>query len=197
MSDDLNQLDASAAGAADVTTLLTRIGDPSAHTLTSLTAKFGNLARSLTTIIGTRWNAAGDIGTDIASMLASLATLLTNTARKTVTNISVGAADYNAAPVTVLDITPAAILDISGLYLNISGFTNGATLTITYKIKSGVANGQAQFERTTIKSATNTLFPAIDSDIPLKVVASALVVAVQSDNAGDNAVTLTGSYFTR
>ncbi len=34
-------------------------------------AKLGNLARTLATILGARWNAAGDLGTDIAALLAS------------------------------------------------------------------------------------------------------------------------------
>ena len=51
--------------------LLTSAGNPSGDTLVSLTAKLGNLARSLTTILGTRWDAAGDLGTDIAALLAS------------------------------------------------------------------------------------------------------------------------------
>jgi len=49
--------------------LITSIGNPSAHTLVSLTAKWGNIARDLTTILGARWNAAGDLGTDIAAIL--------------------------------------------------------------------------------------------------------------------------------
>lgn len=58
---------------AEVLKLVTSVGDPSAHTLKSLVAKWGNTARSLALILGTRWDAAGDVGTDIALILAGLA----------------------------------------------------------------------------------------------------------------------------
>jgi hypothetical protein len=60
---------------ASLATLLARIGDPSAHTLTSLTAKWGNIARSLDLILGARWDGAGDLGTDIAAIIAAQADL--------------------------------------------------------------------------------------------------------------------------
>jgi hypothetical protein len=53
-------------------TLITRVGDPSGHTLTSTTDKLGDLARSLAIILGTRWNAAGDLGTDVLALLTNL-----------------------------------------------------------------------------------------------------------------------------
>jgi len=48
------------------------VGDPSADILTSLTAKWGDIARSLDLILGARWDAAGDLGTDIAALLAAV-----------------------------------------------------------------------------------------------------------------------------
>ncbi len=60
---------------ADIDTINTNQGDPSGDTLTSTTAKLGNLARSLATILGTRWNGAGDLGTDIAAIISALATI--------------------------------------------------------------------------------------------------------------------------
>lgn len=65
-------LNASSAAAAIVliNLILTRIGDPSAHTLTSLTTKWGDIARSLDLIVGARWDVVGDLGTDIAAIIA-------------------------------------------------------------------------------------------------------------------------------
>ena len=50
--------------------LITSIGNPSAHTLVSLTTKLGNMTRDIDTMLGARWDAAGDLGTDIAALLA-------------------------------------------------------------------------------------------------------------------------------
>lgn len=88
--------------------LQNRIGNPDAHTLVSLTAKLGNLARSLTTILGTRWNSSGDLGTDIAAIVASTgakAVGVTQVFQKSVTS----AANTNGL-VTLATITTAACL---------------------------------------------------------------------------------------
>lgn len=53
----------------DVTEILTRLGDPTAQTLPSLTAKWGDIARTLDGILGSRWDSSGDLGTDIVSLL--------------------------------------------------------------------------------------------------------------------------------
>lgn len=57
--------------------LIDYIGDPSGHTLTTLAAKWGDIARSLDLILGPRWDVAGDLGTDIASILTDIAALET------------------------------------------------------------------------------------------------------------------------
>jgi hypothetical protein len=61
---------------AEIADLLIRLGDPSAHTLTSLTAKWGDTARSLALILGSRWDAAGDLGTDIENILLAIASTM-------------------------------------------------------------------------------------------------------------------------
>lgn len=48
------------------------VGNPSGDTLTSLTAKWGNIARSLDIILGARWDASGDLGTDVAAIIADV-----------------------------------------------------------------------------------------------------------------------------
>ncbi len=52
-----------------VDSLETWLGDPSGGTLATITAKFGDMAKDLDTLFGTRWDASGDLGTDIASLL--------------------------------------------------------------------------------------------------------------------------------
>ena len=74
------------------------IGDPSGHTLTTLTDKWGDIARSLDVILGARWDASGDLGTDIASLLG------TNVGKKQVKEVSVTSA-ANAGDVTLATIT--------------------------------------------------------------------------------------------
>ena len=116
-------------------------------------------------------------------------------------NGSVGPSNYNAAPVTVVDYSAAGTSYIAGLYLDVSDFTNGATLTATVKIKMGVSNTQRQYQLTFVKSATATLFVVVGPEIPFKGassgLSSAFVVELQSNNAGDNARTCPFSYFVR
>lgn len=47
----------------------TDVGDPTGETLASISAKIGDIARSLDVIIGARWDSSGDLGTDIARLL--------------------------------------------------------------------------------------------------------------------------------
>jgi hypothetical protein len=57
---------------AKVTIIGTNQGDPSAQTLISTTAKIGDIARSLDLILGARWDVGGDLGTDIAAIIAEV-----------------------------------------------------------------------------------------------------------------------------
>ena len=61
------------------TWIKTAIGDSSAHTLTSLVTKWGDIARSLDIILGARWDAAGDLGTDIANIITAISGIQNNT----------------------------------------------------------------------------------------------------------------------
>jgi len=45
------------------------VGNPTGETLASISAKIGNIARSLDVVIGARWDSSGDLGTDIAQLL--------------------------------------------------------------------------------------------------------------------------------
>jgi uncharacterized membrane protein len=78
---DIGDASASALGSIlailgnPATALATRIGNPDAHTLVSLTAKLGDLARDLDTILGARWDSSGDLGTDIGTILTNLTTI--------------------------------------------------------------------------------------------------------------------------
>ena len=67
---------AAPADGANLAAVLRRLhddlGDPSSDTLSSLTAKLGDIARSLDLILGSRWDAGGDLGTDISNILATM-----------------------------------------------------------------------------------------------------------------------------
>lgn len=64
-----------AALVALVTALMVDVGDPTGETLPSLATKWGDIARSLDLILGARWDAAGDLGTDIAAIIAGIGAL--------------------------------------------------------------------------------------------------------------------------
>lgn len=107
---------------ADLALLLTRIGNPDAHILASLTAKWGNIARSLDLILGARWDGAGDLGTDIAAILADTnelqvdwvnggrLDLLLDACAKTTELISGPAVDFGATAKASLQTSTAAAL---------------------------------------------------------------------------------------
>lgn len=89
------------------TALATRIGNPDAHTLVSLVAKLGNLARDVDTILGSRWDASGDLGTDIAGLLTLTATKVAGRTQIHTKQITSAA---NAGDVTVATATTQPVL---------------------------------------------------------------------------------------
>ena len=64
-----------AALTALVVALMADVGDPTGDTLPDLATKWGDIARSLDLILGARWDGAGDLGTDIVSILADIAAI--------------------------------------------------------------------------------------------------------------------------
>ena len=57
----------------------TIVGDPTSDTLTSITTKWGNIARSLDLILGARWDSSSDLGTDIANIITAISAIQNNT----------------------------------------------------------------------------------------------------------------------
>ena len=107
-----------------------------------------------------------------------------------------GAANYFAGASSVL-VVDSALVELSGVYIDINGFTNGATLTATITIKVGAALNQRQFQLSYVKNANNTIWAILQSEIPLHNNANTIIIALQSDNAGDVAVAVPVSYFLR
>ena len=107
----------------------TAIGDSSGHTLTSLVAKWGDIARSLDLLLGTRWDAAGDLGTDIAAIIAKTDLLNSASGSGTLN-------DANGSDTIVPSSLPAKIhliFDISNLN------NNGDDFTIEVKVGTAAA----------------------------------------------------------
>jgi hypothetical protein len=57
----------------------TIIGNPSGDTLTSITAKLGDIARSVDLVLGARWDSSGDLGTDIGNIITAISSIQNNT----------------------------------------------------------------------------------------------------------------------
>jgi len=64
-----NATDGLGALKALIDAVQTDVGDPTGETLASISAKIGDIARSLDVIIGARWDSSSDLGTDIAQLL--------------------------------------------------------------------------------------------------------------------------------
>jgi len=94
-----------------------------------------------------------------------------------------------SSPVTILDLEMGAgkSCSLGGVYADLSDFTATATITFTYTLPEGI------FVRTTVVSATNTMFPLVDSAIPMAE-GDTLVITAASDNAGDTSTDITVGY---
>lgn len=58
--------------AAMIAAIQADVGNPTGETIGNLADRFGDIARSLDLILGARWDGAGDLGTDIAAILAAI-----------------------------------------------------------------------------------------------------------------------------
>lgn len=105
---------------------------------------------------------------------------------------SVGPSDFFGGTPTVFSLTPASAEEVLSVYLDVNGFTVGATLTATISVKVGAGNLARTIIRQFLVGAAGdgTLFAVIDSLLYAKGVATAIVVTLQSNNAGDIAVTV-------
>ncbi len=134
---------------AGIKDLIDRLGDPSTDTLKSLVAKWGNIARSLTTILGTRWDSSGDLGTDIASIIADLEAVLDLTGGASETSVMDGTEKelYKEEAGTVIRLFAGVNIDWTGL--NAGG---GEDTTIKAYRKYG-ANWRKFYEETFLATA--------------------------------------------
>lgn len=127
-----------------------------------------------------------NLSSDINSILAALSNIAWVRDEVVVLN-----ADFNAAPVTVLDLVMGAALScqLGGVYIDVSDFTNTAVLTAVVTLNEGILPALA----TMVKSATQTAMVIIDTAIPLAP-GDTLVVTLSSDNAGDTVKDATAGY---
>ena len=95
--------DSNEAIAEIVSNINTNVGDLSGHTLISLALKWGDIARNLDLILGSRWDASGDLGTDIASILTAVAP-----AWKPQADVAVDITAINGSETNVFDLSTAS-----------------------------------------------------------------------------------------
>jgi hypothetical protein len=160
----------------DVLTILARIGDPSGDILTSLTDKWGDIARSLTLILGTRWDLAGDLGTDIAAILSSLFSNLSTFGQETAPATAVNGTTWKdlldksvltkptkicgfvatvaggwagKAKVRITDGSGTKIFPFQAEYVQDTDFTSGVQVVFNFPVEVPVASGyKFQFRST-------------------------------------------------
>lgn len=103
---------------------------------------------------------------------------------------SVVASDYFAGPVTIFSLSPSTDEVVEAVYADVSGFTDGATLTATISIRIGAGNLARTIVRQFLKGTMNdgTLFAVIDGPLYVKGVATAVTITLTSNNALDVAV---------
>lgn len=139
-----------------VDSLETWLGDPSGHTLTTITAKIGDIARSLDLIIGARWDASGDLGTDIAQLL---------TYTDILDNATNGLANIKSLIDTLDGVADAILVD--------TGTTLPATLSTIDTVVDGIQTDLSN--ATDGLGALKTLIDAVQSDVTaIKAVTDAI-----------------------
>lgn len=156
-------------------------------------SRLGLFLRSLKAVLGARWDAAGDLGTDIAALIAAIGSAPVATAA---TN---GAADYftPGAPGTSVVVVNTNQAYVGGVDVDVNGFTNGANLTFTVRKKLGNGLNLRQYTFTVQKTAIVTWVPIIGAEELFQANANTLIVYLQSDNAADVAVAVPYNYFVR
>ena len=109
-------------------------GDMSAHALTSIAAKWGNMTETLLVVLGARADAAVQDQTD-ASMHARLKGILLAVANPTIVSATFTYADI-AGEQTIFTVAPAAgqVWDLLYMEFDVSALTQNATLRIDKRV---------------------------------------------------------------
>lgn len=157
-----------------------------------LIARFGIFVRTLKAVLGTRWDAAGDLGTDIAAIIAAVG----NT--PVLTKATLGASNFFAGAVEVIGLTPAGPTELSGVSLSQNGFTAAAVITYrVYKMTNGVEDLFLTYTRIVGTDPDGIMVldapDTIDGNGALKT----WRITAQSSAAGDNARTMRYQYTTK
>ncbi|MEA2038010.1 MAG: hypothetical protein U9O94_10980, partial [Nanoarchaeota archaeon] len=121
--------------------IVTDVGDPSGHTITDLSSKIGDIARSLDLVLGDRWDASGDLGSDVADIIAALG----------VSGAISGTADSG----TTSTLVDAALVQANDYF-------NGMILVMTSGNNTGLARTITDF---VAASDTVTVEPAFPSAV--------------------------------
>jgi len=142
--------------------LLIALGDPTGHTLASFTAKWGDIARSLDLILGARWDGAGDLGTDIAALIAAEAVITASQGRQlfTMDFWSAGLEEVQIAAAAGTDALP----DITVADLPAGATVVKATVMFKFRMIENTYAGVNKLNGATV--ATTSQVIQIRSDAP-------------------------------
>ncbi len=117
----------------NVAAILTRLGNPTADILASFAAKWGDIARSLDLILGARWDGAGDLGTDIAAIIAALVLIEARTTNLSgEETVATHAHADNLNWQTVFTLATATRRKVHSIWLNFVNLTQNMSYRLSY-----------------------------------------------------------------
>lgn len=111
-------------------------GSQTGHTLTTIATKWGNITRSLDLMLGSRWDVSGDLGTDIATLLTDVPAIQQGVNGIPVIQQSVftgNLANAGSATICALDAIGAPMRGIR-VKVFISGATAGLGITPAWHV---------------------------------------------------------------
>lgn len=164
--------------------VLARIGDPDLDIIASLTGKWGDITRSLDLVLGDRWDGSGDLGTDVADMIAALALIQAQAGKLSGQMPVFGSviADWQAAEADVVSIGSAGARNkLHSLLLSVHELVGTSVTVRMYLPVKGV---ERRVYAQTFDATTDP--PGIWIVNGTVAIHEVLRVTLQSNDAADN-----------